>query len=300
MPTHALPSSYAANYEARWPEVNTSTSPTHCAPISTPAFVSVCRTGSRWVRNTGAMRADQYLEHLSADGEALLVAAQRAPGVSVPSCPAWDMSGLLAYTSAVHHWVAEIIRTRSQRRPTRQFGDEAPIEWVLLTAWYEQGLSTLVDLLGSLDVELRVWNWYDDGPAPAAFWQRRMALETTVHRWDAQDAAGAPEPIGAALAADGIDEYLGFVSGEIGQRPVPGFSGSLALIATDIDCAWTLTLAPDRLQCRPGREDTDAVVQGPASALFLWTLNRSASGLSDLEVSGDPAVARAWSAISFD
>ena len=40
--------------------------------------------------------------------------------------------------------------------------------------------------------ETPTWNWARNAPDTAAFWPRRMAQETAVHRWDAQSAAGHP------------------------------------------------------------------------------------------------------------
>src|SRR3712207_7465665 len=42
------------------------------------------------------------------------------------------------------------------------------------------------------------WSFTTD--RTAGFWVRRQALETAVHRWDAQHAAGEPERIDPALA----------------------------------------------------------------------------------------------------
>ena len=53
-----------------------------------------------------------------------------------------------------------------------------------------------------------MWNWSSIWPDTAAFWPRRMAHETSVHRVDAQQAAGAQLPIDTALATDGVDEFL--------------------------------------------------------------------------------------------
>ena len=35
-----------------------------------------------------------------------------------------------------------------------------------------------------------------------------MAHETTVHRWDAQSAAGTPDPVPTWLACDGVSEMI--------------------------------------------------------------------------------------------
>ncbi|MEV4286740.1 maleylpyruvate isomerase N-terminal domain-containing protein [Nonomuraea bangladeshensis] len=50
--------------------------------------------------------------------------------------------------------------------------------------------------------------WYDPDQT-VGFWIRRMALETVVHRIDAELAAGTPvTPVPDDLAADGVDEIL--------------------------------------------------------------------------------------------
>ena len=56
---------------------------------------------------------------------------------------------------------------------------------------------------------------------PASFWGRRMAHETAVHRADAELATGREPAFAPDIAADAIDEWLGFLSGPVNGGPDP-------------------------------------------------------------------------------
>jgi uncharacterized protein (TIGR03083 family) len=240
-----------------------------------------------------------YLDHVRADGAALAAAARNAPHARVPSCPDWDMTGLVGHAGSVHHWVTEIVRTKATERIKRQYAPEAPKEPKAVLAWYDEGLTGLLEVLGRADPEEPVWNWFDSRPAPTRFWHRRMAQETAVHRWDAQAAAGDPQPIDTALAVDGIDEFLGFVAAELPRQPIDGLQGSLHLHATDTDGEWSIVLAPQSLEHRREHAKADAAVRGTASDLFLWLVGRLPVGSAGLDTFGDRAVVQAWKAVEF-
>src|SRR5262249_60086760 len=79
-----------------------------------------------------------------------------------------------------------------------------------------------------------------EAPSPVAFWARRQAHETAIHRVDAdQAAAGAGKAGGGApftprFAADGIDELImGFVGRNAKRGSWDGPAGSLAIHAGD-------------------------------------------------------------------
>jgi uncharacterized protein (TIGR03083 family) len=245
------------------------------------------------------MEPDAYLEHVQADGTALAAAARKAPEAPVPTCPEWDMSGLVGHTSAVHHWVAGIVRTKATERPVRRRPADFPTGPDALLAWYDEGLADLLEVLAKADAFELVWNWFDDRPAETRFWHRRMAHETAVHRWDAQAAAGDPQPIDATLALDGVDELLGFLAGGIPDDPIVGLKGSLHLHATDADGEWLLALAPDRLEQRREHAKADAAVRASASDLFLWTINRLPADSPRLEIFGDRAIVDSWRQLKF-
>jgi uncharacterized protein (TIGR03083 family) len=245
------------------------------------------------------MKPAEYVGLLRDDGAALVAAARVAPGAPVPSCPDWDMTGLVSHVSVVHHWVAEIVRTGATERIKRTSGRDRPVGTEATLAWYGEGLTDVIDVLERADPDHPVWNWFDDGPAPTRFWHRRMALETAAHRWDAQAAAGRPEPVEATLAVDGIDEYLGFVSRGRPGQPIEGLNGSLHLHATDVEGEWSLDLAPDHIEHRREHSKADAALRGTASDLWLWLLNRQAPVSPPLELFGNRQIIEAWRQLTF-
>jgi uncharacterized protein (TIGR03083 family) len=167
-------------------------------------------------------------------------------------------------------------------------------------AWYDDGLELLLGTLADTDPSVDVWNWSPSGDRSVRFWDRRMALETAVHRWDAQAAIGTVDAVDAALAVDGVDEYFElFVAGRLAAEPVPQLSGSLHLHATDSDGEWWIAFAPDHLERRHEHAKADAAVRGPASALLLWVWKRRPDDAPELQVFGDSAVLDRVGALTF-
>ncbi|MDQ6946259.1 MAG: maleylpyruvate isomerase family mycothiol-dependent enzyme, partial [Actinomycetota bacterium] len=238
------------------------------------------------------MEPATYLEHLRADGEALAAAARTAPTAPIPTCPEWDMTGLLDHTGGVHRWVDHLVATKAAAYVRRQ--SPAHDSFPAALDSYEEGLAQLLATLGGTDPDQAVWNWLDQGPAPARFWFRRMANETAVHRWDGEAGAGCAGAIEADLAVDGIDEFLSFVARWLAREPVAGLAGSLHLHATDTDGEWSLVLSPDRLEHRREHSKAGAAVRGPVSDLFLWMLNRVPASSPNLQVFGDQAIVERW------
>jgi uncharacterized protein (TIGR03083 family) len=237
------------------------------------------------------MESATYFAHLRADGDALAAAARKAPDAPIPACPGWDMANLVGHVAGVHRWAAEMVRTGALERISRRDMAQPPEDHDELWAWYEEGLDQALAVLQSSDPSGPAWNWQPGRPRTAAFWHRRLAQETAVHRSDAQAAAGAPDPIDAALAVDGIDEYFElFLAGQMAARPVDGLHGSLHLHATDIEGEWWVALAPDHVERRHEHAKADAAIRGPASSLLLWLWNRVPSDSPDLQPFGDEAV----------
>jgi uncharacterized protein (TIGR03083 family) len=245
------------------------------------------------------MELETDLDHVRRDGSRLLAAARSDPEAPVPSCPKWDMAALLGHTGKVHHWVAHILETGATERPARQFGKEIPEDFGERASWYETGVTDLLDVLAATDTDALVWNWSVNEPAPARWWLRRMAQETTIHRWDAQNAVDEGESIDADLAADGIDEYLEFVERWLRSEPVAGFEGAVSLAPTDHQRAWHLRFAPDELN-RSDDSKTQATISGPVSDLYLWLLHRATADSPPLTVEGDPLAVAKWDSIAFD
>ncbi len=232
---------------------------------------------------------DECLEVLEDEGERLAaVAAGVRLDAPVPGCPGWDLDALVRHTGDVHRWATTIVRERRQERLRRDFIGPAGTDALL--AWYRDGLAGLLLALSTASPEGVWWTW---GPAPnaLAFWARRQAQETAVHRWDAEQAAGVePSPFASRAAADGIDEWLMLASARVS---VPDGRGrTLAVAPADAPDRWVVGLGADGLTVERAAAEASCSLHGTASDLFALLMNRG--GTDRVDVGGDAHVLRAW------
>ena len=88
-----------------------------------------------------------------------------------------------------------------------------------------------------------------------------MALETDVHRWDAERSVGDPAPIDPALAVAGIGEFIALWGGVLA---VPARS-VLGMRANDTGDTWILTSDEGRVRAVSG-----GGCRVTAPDLYLW------------------------------
>lgn len=255
-----------------------------------------------------------YVGALRSQGELLADAAQRAGlAAVVPSCPGWTVRDLLRHTGYVHRWATGFV-AEGQTRP-----DGASEEEILsqgrddaeLPGWFREGHATLVRALGAAAPDLNCWAFLP-APSPLAFWARRQAHETAIHRVDAEQAAGdtAGQCPGAAgyaaagngtsfeprFAADGVDELvMGFLARSIKRGNWAALGGSLAIHAHDGTAGgadWLIAGGQDAPGVSRGTGRADCDVTGPASELYLMLWNRSPA--DRLQVTGDPGILAAF------
>jgi uncharacterized protein (TIGR03083 family) len=194
------------------------------------------------------------------------------------------MADLVGHTGRVHHTVAALVRLGRDDREAVTPLDPPPTEE--LQAWFESGVDELAAALEAADPARPAWSW--SGDHTAGFWQRRMAHETAVHRWDAQNAAGIAEPIAPRLAADGVDEMF-TVMMPFDASNMTGAGEAVAFEATDEDVHWIVRITPNGLEAAPGTDSSPvATVRGTASDLDLLLWGRRP--VSDLETTGDAAL----------
>jgi uncharacterized protein (TIGR03083 family) len=236
------------------------------------------------------MAADlSYVKSLRENAAALAAAARKAGlDAAVPSCPDWDVRKLVKHTGRVFTSCAAVVRERGsvdfQSLPDMPSDDS-------VVDVYEERAGALADALDALPLDFPIWNWFGIDPPIPGFYHRRMAQEIAVHRYDGELAAGAPSPIDAALAADGVDEFMTLMVG--GDRE-GDLGGSLHLHATDADCEWIVRSEAGMLVPSRGHEKADAAVRGTASDLDLFLWNRVPA--SALDVVGDASVVDNWAA----
>lgn len=208
-----------------------------------------------------------HIEHLRTDSAALLAACLADPSAPVPSCPGWDRTALLAHVAGVHAWVrAQLAMGPGERVRLSTVG--RPPEDGSLPSWYESGADTLVEALAEMDVGATWPTWA--GPQPGTFFARRMAVETALHRWDADGS-----PIHLALAVDGVDELLELFAPRLPGAAFADRPGSIHLHATDAEGEWLIALSGSGITFEHGHAKGDVALRGSASDLLLWAWNRA-------------------------
>ena len=169
-----------------------------------------------------------------------------------------------------------------------------------LIGWFRDGHAGLVETLSSADPSISCWTFLA-APSPLAFWARRQAHETAIHRGDAELAAGQSPGYPADFAADGIDELImGFFARdetELTSAQRAGKHPSVQVRASDTGGAWRAELTADgRLAARVqrGAGPADCTLTGPAAGLYLLLWNRADPAAAGVTVSGDTAALTAW------
>jgi hypothetical protein len=117
-----------------------------------------------------------------------------------------------------------------------------------------------------------------------------MAHETAVHTWDARCAAGDTTEIDAALASDGIDEFVHVMVKSDIREEEGTLSGSVHIHCTDVDGEWLIvpTGTSDVVVTREHAKG-DCAIRGTASSLLLGLWRRIP--MSSLEIIGNADVA---------
>lgn len=227
----------------------------------------------------------EYLDAIRREADRLADAALAAgPAAPVPSCPKWDVAALLEHLGRVHRWAAANASRPPDAEPwwSRDVDVEMPDDHRERVAWLRDGASALVAALDR-PPDTPAWGFMSD--RTVGFWQRRQAQETAMHRWDAQLAAGAPEPIDARLAADGIDEVLEMIPARPGVQSPTGGGEVVHLHCTDVEGEWLVHLDETGMTTEVGHGKGDVAARATASDLLLLLWSRR--DLDAVEVLGD-------------
>ncbi len=197
----------------------------------------------------------------------------------------------MVHVGRIHRWVVAAVDAGGDNPGKFPPGPDEPADY---PDWLVEGAEVMCRKLAALEPTATVWN-FSGTALTSAFWKRRQALETAVHRWDAEAAVGPAEAIDPALAVEGIDEiFTVFVPlRRAGAEPLE-MGGSLHLHATDADGEWTLTAPDGELIVERGHAKGDVAVRGPASSLYLMLWRRLPPSEPDLTRFGDETVLDRW------
>jgi uncharacterized protein (TIGR03083 family) len=243
-----------------------------------------------------------HIAALDRDGALLADAAENA-GLSadVPGCPGWQVRDLVRHQAYVHGWAARHVR---ERLP--ELIDEAGEADILsggpadadLIAAYREGHAALVEALRDADPDVECATFMA-APSPLAFWARRQAHETAIHRLDAQSAGqgGPPDPVGAFdpdFAADGIDELIMGFAARRRYRLAGDGERSLTVRANDAEGRWHIRLADGGTTVSRGDAAADCTLEGPAAGLYAFLWNRGDATQAAITITGRPEILAVW------
>jgi uncharacterized protein (TIGR03083 family) len=268
-----------------------------------------------------------YLDLFRRNRAAILDAAALGFDPPIKGCPGWDVASLTGHMGRVYtfwlKWVAERPRSFS-REAFQEIAADRDARLPGYTAWDQAGFpkasrpngivpfarhagDELDAALVDLEPEETVWTFVPPHQT-GAFVFRRLAMETTIHRWDAEDAHGIARPIDETLARDGIDEMLMMF------REDPGYEdnkdrrhGQKILLREAPEPAGQPVASPG--QPVPGRRwlvsfdhsgittaaaegPADATVSGTASDLWLFIMGRRSP--EEMHIEGDKDLAASW------
>ncbi|MGM1061026.1 maleylpyruvate isomerase family mycothiol-dependent enzyme [Saccharothrix sp. Mg75] len=226
-----------------------------------------------------------FVEHLRTEYTALRAAAEAAgPDAPVPTCPGWTVKDLVDHLGRTHSWTLKALATPPDgERP--QF-DERPAGWSELLDWWTARVTELADTLAGTTSNTPAWTM--TGPGTFAFWSRRQAHETAIHRLDAEHALhGGEVPsllFDVEFAADGVDELLGVLSPYMAGRKPVDRAGRLLFHAADAGRTWEVRLTPGEPPAvgpvTDSGTDEDFVLAGTADALYRAVWGRPSGAIA--------------------
>ncbi|WP_244184070.1 maleylpyruvate isomerase family mycothiol-dependent enzyme [Streptomyces cellostaticus] len=230
------------------------------------------------------------------------------PASAVPSCPDWNLADLTRHVGALQRWFSTLLTQLVQEPPrNRDVELGLPETEQEYADWVAAGVPQVAAVLRTTDPQAAMWAWGED--QHARFWARRMLFETLLHRVDAERAVGREPDIDAALAADGVDEFLvnlpyaGLFAPAVTK--LRGDGETIAFRCAGSDGAtgeeWRVRLDSDgfRLLPRVGSDTAEpepptAAVRAQAADLLLLLYGRRSYQEPAFEVSGEATLLDRW------
>ncbi|PXY19767.1 maleylpyruvate isomerase family mycothiol-dependent enzyme [Prauserella muralis] len=236
----------------------------------------------------------RLLEALGYEVELLVEGSRSAPhDLPARTCPGWTVGEVVRHVGSVYRvalaWLTESRQPRDWQR--------APAPGQTVENYLRQGFVDLTEALAWHAPGERAATWW---PADGTygFWTRRMAHETTIHRFDVEDAAAMEHAeIPGDIAVDGVDEALALWFSH--RLPKLGLSGThTASVAVRTGGhTWIARAGPaETVAWRCSDQEAaraDAVVSGDPVLVYLWLWGRERLGAVTVD-GDDDAVGQLW------
>ena len=240
---------------------------------------------------------------IESEGARVLAAYRSNPDGRVPWSDRWTVRSVARHVAGSHHAVALILADR----PSADFEQAAAMPRIetsdpAFPEWFAANTERLLAQCRTVPPAAVCWAPHPLLAGTAAYWMRRIAYDTLVHRWDAEAGAGiagaAMEP---EIAADAVDELLDVglrVTRAVADAPA-GPAIRLACVDTpDTPHAWHLDLSEVgrlTIHAQPiDVVDVAVTLRGTAEDLLLWLWGRIEIDGASIEVDGDRSVLDRW------
>lgn len=197
------------------------------------------------------MLSAENLASIESEGRRLGNYVLREPDRPVPQYPEWTIADLAEHTGSIHARTTLLVTDL----PTERISAPSKPQGRDVADWYVESLEAMLAAIREADPTSLCWGF---GSNPCVgFWERRMVIETGVHRWDAAQAFGEEDRLIDNVARSGLDEFEDMWLPRLGEVSV------LALTATDMDGSWVF-----------GDGGPHSTVEGTASDLYLRLMAR--------------------------
>jgi uncharacterized protein (TIGR03083 family) len=226
-----------------------------------------------------------FVEHVWRDGNRLADVANGNLSLEVPSCPGWIVSDVVAHVAQVyeHKILCTTLGEPPKPWPPEWPAGRDPVEW------FRDANGRILELFAQSEPTRPSATWWPPDQT-VAFWARRMAQETAVHRVDAELAAGVTTPVDPQLATDGVDEVLErMLAGDWSEDPDDAATGQRVAVSTG-GRTWLITLEQDAMRVSEDGAAPDATIEVDPSDVLLWLWGRAPDDF--VTFSGDEAMIR--------
>lgn len=236
------------------------------------------------IRQNGRVTPDDQLQWFRDNIEFFESINKRQLARPVLNCPPWTVGDLLTHLSFGLGVCYPIAASTPPDTPADEVFVDADRSCAALTgrkarSAFVANMHACADSLASMNPDASCWTY--EGPGTVNFWIRRAAVETTVHRFDAELALDVDVgPLALDRAEDGIDETLTFAF-ELACTKIGAPSSTLHVRATD--------LADQRSF---GSGETSCTLVGDAHSLLLALWGRHEH--VEVKIEGDPKAANEW------
>jgi uncharacterized protein (TIGR03083 family) len=174
------------------------------------------------------------------------VLAQADPAARVPTCPDWDAAALLWHVTGVQRFWADVLakdpHTEEEVAALEQGDVPPPASVADVLRLREAATADLLAQLRALPDEQPRWSWWESDQT-VGFTRRMQTYEATMHRVDAELAAGLPvSPIAPEVAAGAVDHCVDVMWGWMPDWAQYEQLAIVELAATDSGARWLVEI----------------------------------------------------------